>query len=494
VSVRSYDVAVVDPSPGALIAASLLAKAGLSVLVLAPETTPPKVGPYRFVRHRPPVVGFGGGPLLTRCLKGLKFHPHEFQAVRKMEPGLQVISRRHRIDISSDPEKMKAEFAREYPRDAAALSEVISRSLASAESFAEALDRAVEGAGQVGLLQSLGLQRPGWNPPLPPEDVPTWGEFLHQCNLSDEGRTFMAALLRPFCALDVVEDLPLPVAGMHLAAVLDGVYMDPSEEHALLTLLLRRVRAMRVDVSPAELQGLVGGRRTIEAIQLTDQAEPVPVGFVITGGDPEDLLDFLPGKPRAYQRVLSRLAPSHFRYSIYLGVESEVVPADLAEHAVLIDDDDPEGAGGCLLMTVTPDGSPLAPEGHRAITISTLLPYAEDGGLPDDLDATAGAIVERVKWLMPYLERHLQVLQVPSLDEPGNEDSAIAIDSSPVAYTPAIPPADDPVAAGLGVSLPHRNLFCAGPAAYPALGLGGQSIAGRLVEKLSLAALKRPAD
>jgi phytoene dehydrogenase-like protein len=492
--VRSYDVAVVDPSPGALIAASLLAKAGLSVLVLNPETTPTKVGPYRFVRHCPPVVGFGGGPLLTRCLKGLKFHPHEFQAVRKLEPGLQVISRRHRIDISCDAEKMQAEFVREYPRDASALGEVISRSLASAESFADALDQAVEGAGQVGLLQSLGLQRPSWNPPLPPEDVPTWGEFLHQCNLSDEGRVFMAALLRPFCALDVVEDLPLPVAGMHLAAVLDGVYMDPSEEHALLTLLLRRVRAMRVDVSSAALQALVGGRRTIDAIQLADQSEAIPVSFVITGGDPEDLLEFLPGKSRAYQRVLSRLAPSHFRYSIYLGVESEVVPADLAEHAVLIDDDDPEGPGGCLLMTVTPEGSPLAPEGHRAITISTLLPYAEDGGLPDDLDATAGDMVERVKWLMPYLERHLEVLQVPSLDGEGDDDNAIAIDSSPVAYTPAIPPADDPVAAGLGVSLPHRNLFCAGPAAYPALGLGGQSIAGRLVERLSLAAMKRAAD
>ena len=29
--------------------------------------------------------------------------------------------------------------------------------------------------------------------------------------------------------------------------------------------------------------------------------------------------------------------------------------------------------------------------------ISTLLPYAEDGGLPDDLDATAGAILEGVQ-------------------------------------------------------------------------------------------------
>jgi len=492
--VRSYDVVVVDPSPGALIAAALLAKDGLSVLVLDPETTPARVGAFRFVRHRPPVVGFGGGPLLTRCLKKLKFHPHEFQAVRRGEPGLQVINRRHRIDILPDPEKMHAEFLREFPRDAGALSEIVTRSLASAESFADALDQAVEGAGQVGLLQSLGLQRPRWNPPLPPEDVPTWGEFLRKCNLGDESRLFMASLLRPFCALDVVEDLPLPVAGMHLAAVLDGAYMDPSEEHALLTLLLRRVRAMRVDVLPTELEGFVGGRRQIDAIKLADREEVIPVEFVITGGDPEDLVDLLPGKQRAYQRVLSRLAPSHFRYSIYLGVQSEVVPQDLAEHAVLIGEDKPGDAGGCLLMTVTPPGSPLAPEGHRSITISTLLPYSEDGGTPDNLDAIAADMVDQAKWLMPYLERHLEVLQVPSVEAEDNEDNPIPVDTSPVAYTPAIPPADDPVAAGLGVSLPHRNLFCAGPAAYPSLGLGGQSIAGRLVERLSLAALKKSGD
>ena len=45
---------------------------------------------------------------------------------------------------------------------------------------------------------------------------------------------------------------------------------------------------------------------------------------------------------------------------------------------------------------------------------------------------------------------------------------------------------DDPVAAGLGVHMPHRNLFCAGPAAFPALGLGGESLAGRLIERLAL--------
>ncbi|MBJ93999.1 MAG: hypothetical protein CMP23_05915 [Rickettsiales bacterium] len=491
---RSYDVAVVDPSPGALIAATLLAKAGLSVLVLNPKRSAPQAGAYRFIQHRPPLIGFGHGPLLNRCLKKLKFHPHEFQAVRKDNPGLQVISRRHRTDIHHDPELMQAELAREFPRDAASLWQVISRSQHSAQPFADALDSAVEGAGQVGLLQSLGLQRPRWNPPLPPEDIPTWAEFVHSANLSDEAQIFLSGLLRPFCALDVVEDLPLPVAGMHLQALMDGMYVDPNEEHPLLTLLLRRVKAMRVEVADEVLVAIDGNRRQLTALHLEGASEPISVNFVITGGDPEDLLHMLPGKPRPYQRALSRLAPSHFRYSVFLGIEERVLPLDLAENAVLINDQEPSAPEGAMLLTLSPEGSALAPAGHRSITLSTLLPYTEDGDLPGDLDKVGAAMIEQLKWLMPYLERHIELLVIPETSTDQHDPTGLSLDPRPAAYTPAIPPADDPVAAGLGVALPHRNLFCAGPAAYPALGLGGQSIAGRLIERLSMAAIKKSND
>ena len=482
---RNYDVLVVDPSPGALVAATLLARAGMSVLVLEPPNTRTDIGAFRFLRHRPPVIGFGHG-LLTRSLRSLKFHPHELQAVRRGTPTLQVITRRHRIDLTDDREALASELHREYPADAEELLSVIDVCRASASSFSEALDQALESAGQPGFLQTVGLARPDWNPPLPPEDVPSWGEYLEGTGLSTEARTLLRAIVRPFCSLDVPEDLPLPVAGMHIAAALDGVYSDPSEEDPLLALLLRRVRAMRVDVQPEELLELTGGRRKVDAAVFEGKAEDMPLQWVITGGDPEDLLDRLPGPPRAYERKLSQLAPSHFRYSIYLGVREEVVPSDLAEHAILLDEDeDPEAPGGSMLLSTSLPGSPLAPAGRRAITASTLIPYGEDGAVAAEIEAISARMMERIKWLFPYLERHLEVLHVPqSVDS--NDDHPIGIDPRPAAYTPAIAPGDDPVAAGLGVAMPHRNVFCAGPAAFPALGLGGESLAGRLVERLAM--------
>lgn len=487
---RNYDVVVVQPSPGALVAAALLARAGLSVLVLDERGKVPPVGRFRFAQHRPPILGFGSGLLLPRSLRALKFHPHELQSVRRSTPGLQVITSRTRMDLHNDPAALEAELRREYPGDAEVLATVIRRATASARSFAEALERAVEDAGQTGFLHNLGLARPDWNPPLPPEDLPTWGTFLDNAGLGEAGRTLLHAMLRPFCALDVLEDLPVPVAGLHLAAALDGCYSDASEEDPMLALLLRRVQAMRVDVLPERLEGLEGNRRKIEAAHLSSKAEEMPIQFLLTGGDPEGIVHLLPGGERPYERVLGRLAPSHFRYSIYLGVRGKVIPPDLADSALLVDDSRPTGSpGDVMLLSTTSAGSPLAPEGHRSMTVSTVLPYADDGSIPDDLEAVAGGMLDRVKWLLPYLERHIEVLQVPTGVDP-TDDDPMTVDPAPVAFTPAIPPVDDPVAAGLGVTMPHRNLYCVGPSAFPALGLGGEALAGRLVERLALASRK----
>ena len=486
---RSYDALITHPSPGALIAAAMLARDGMSVVVLEGSQVDQSAGSFRFQRHAPPVTGFGEGMLLSRALGSLKFHPHELQSLRRSSPGLQVITSRHRLNIPNNDQGLVDELAREYPEDFYEFKRIIEVSQASASSFAEALETAVDEAGQTGLFHTLGLARPTWNPPLPPKDVPTWGEFIDGSDLSPEGRALITALLRPFCSLDVVDELPLPVAGLQLRSALDGVYSDPSEEHGFYRMLLRRVRAMRVDVVPDKIAQFTGNRRRVSGVVFEESNEEMPVELVVTGGDPEDLLDLLPKGHKAYDRVLSRLAPSHFRYSIYLGVASEVVPADLAEQAILLDPTDPSGAG-TILMTTTPAGSPMAPDGFRSITLSTQVAYEEDGSTPTNLDSLAGKMMDRAKWLMPYLERNLEMLQVPTSLEP-TDDNPITLDSSPVAYTPAIDPSEDPVAAGLGVFLPHRNLFCAGPAAFPTLGLSGEVLAGQLVERLGMAGVKK---
>lgn len=489
---RNYDVVVVEPSPGALIAASLLARAGLAVLVLENRAQAPRPERFRFIRHGPPVVGFGRDTLLTRSLKALKFHPHELAAIRRADVGLQVITSRHRLDVSDRPEKLEAELKREYRRDAQGILRVLQQARQAADDFSEALDAAVEGAGQANMLVNLGLVRPGWSAPLPPEDGPSWGEFLANSDVSDEGRVLLRALVRPFCAIDHCDDLPLPVAGMHLGAALDGMYADPGEEHALYQLLLRRVRAMRVDVLDEKLTGLRAGFWKINEATFEGARDPMPLSFLITGGDPEGLMPLLDSGAKSYDRVLRRLAPSHFRYSVFVGVRDEVIPADLAEHCILLSEqEDPEEPLGSLLVSVSPPGSPLAPDGCRSITVTALLPYGESGGLPSNLADTGETMLERLEWLVPYLSNYTERRFVPTTEE-ATESEPYAVDDRPAAWTPVVTAKEDPVSAGLGVGLPHRNAFCAGGGAFPAFGLSGEALAGRLVERLAMAGKQRP--
>ena len=168
---RSYDALITHPSPGALIAAAMLARDGMSVVVLEGSQVDQSAGSFRFQRHAPPVTGFGEGMLLSRALGSLKFHPHELQSLRRSSPGLQVITSRHRLNIPNNDQGLVDELAREYPEDFYEFKRIIEVSQASASSFAEALETAVDEAGQTGLFHTLGLARPTWNPPLPPKDV-----------------------------------------------------------------------------------------------------------------------------------------------------------------------------------------------------------------------------------------------------------------------------------------------------------------------------------
>ena len=64
-----------------------------------------------------------------------------------------------------------------------------------------------------------------------------------------------------------------------------------------------------------------------------------------------------------------------------------------ARVALFLDDDDPGAPGGCLLLTTSPPGSPMAPDSFRSLTVSTLLPYTESGQLPEDLEVVAAGML-----------------------------------------------------------------------------------------------------
>ncbi|HYL81232.1 MAG TPA: NAD(P)/FAD-dependent oxidoreductase [Candidatus Acidoferrum sp.] len=116
---QTYDVAVVGAGLGGLATASLLAKAGRSVILL---DRAPRAGGvcqgliregYRFELGGALLGGFTAGGPLARLQERLGLS----LPTQACEPGLQVASPTHRFSLFGDPDRLWSEVRREFPED-----------------------------------------------------------------------------------------------------------------------------------------------------------------------------------------------------------------------------------------------------------------------------------------------------------------------------------------------------------------------------------------
>ncbi len=488
---RSYDAVCLRPGGGALTAAALLAARGRQVLVVERPEILPQVGRYLFPTHHRPILGFEGGLLLPSILKALQVHPRELRLLQRARPSHQVLLPRHRVDIHADPDAFSAEMTREFGAEAGVLARFLSRVEGGAEACANGLLGSAASAGQLRWWHRLGFGKIPWNPPAV-EASPTFAEAARQDGVTGAPWRFLLAQLRSFSGVDQPENLPLPYAGIPLMAGFDGWFIDAEEPNAFRALLRRRMEGLKVDfLTEADPDEAIASFRAVKELRFPSRREPVSTSTLILGEDPWDMASRLPERGgRGYRDLQGRLQPTRFRYSIYLGLRKEVVPVGMADHSLWVPRDEEEVAGiNCLTLSLTPEGSGRAPEGCRGMTISAQLPLeqAEDGPA---LAEVGKQMLERVRELIPFLDDHLEGLHLPSPGTP-SQDRPIPIDSRPSHYSLPGGPLRLPSAGGMGVHLPHRNVFYAGPASLPALGLEGEALAGMVVDRLAAAVLPR---
>lgn len=489
---RSYDAVIVGPSAGSLTAAALLAARGLQVLAVDRREGRPAAGRYTFPSHTRPVMGFEGGTLLPAVLRALQVHPREMRLLRRARPGYQVISPRHRIDVHADADALYAELERELPAELPALARFLSRAEEAGEAYAQRLLASAQAAGQLRWWHRVGLGRMPWSPPLP-GGGPTFVEAARQEGMGDEGLRFLLAQVRPFSWVEGPGDLPLPMAAIPLMASFDGWFTDPDEPDAFQAMLRRRVEGLKVDLlSEPDPEEVIARWRRVRELRFSTRPEPVSTSALILGMAPESLAPALSERAGAAYRAASAvLRATRFRYSLYLGLRKEVVPVGMGDHAIFCArDDEPVEGVNCLLISLSAeDQIGVAPEGCRAMTVSADLPLAEAAD-PGALDARAREMLTRVKELVPFLERYLEVLHIPR-PGPVGQENPLPVDATPAVFAGDPGAARLPTFGGMGVHLPHRNAFYAGRASMPALGIEGEVLSGMVVDRLVKAVLPR---
>jgi phytoene dehydrogenase-like protein len=477
-----YDVIVCGAELSGLVAAALLARRGLRVLLLGQESDRPSFEAGGLTLSRAPALL---PPLDAQPVARVLTELNCVQVVRRrapvLTPGFQVALPRRRFDVLAEREPARRELAREFPNEVDLIEAAMDRLAATSglldPPLASELTLPPDGfweRREVARIEAL-LPPPGTDllSPLPP------GHPMRAALLVSGA---LATAFSPADAGTVAEARAFDQGrrGLHR---LEGGYAGL---HALLLERLEIFSGERRDkVLPVEI---VLKRGRAAGIRVRPRDETIGCQHLIWAG-PAAAMHALSGdKPsRKGRDPAAALRVSGYRYGISLLVTPDAIPEGMANRVFLIADPErPLLEDNAVAVTV---GQPAPRDpGRVPVWAECVLPSLAVEAGPGYLRAMRGRIRNPLARLFPFLSQHLLALGSPfdglPPEVPGAGKPLPAVAPIPM---PAVYAAERPRALDLGV-LPHatgiKNLWLAGRENLPGLGLEGELVSAWSVARL----------
>jgi len=469
-----YDAVVMGMELGPLTAGALLARRGFRVLVVgqggACERYP--CFGYTFTR-RPFLITAPASPAIRRVLDELSIG-QLFQKISSVPaPCYQVVTPEARVDVYAEHARTAAEIARELRTNDADIRE------------------ALQGLGRMSVeidrLISSDLV-------IPPESFFERREFARaQVQNPFFGERVAAPFVEPDSDLGRLLEIPVrletagarrltPLVRARLAgAWLLGCQALEGGRDSLRRLLSERVVGQGGDVQPGRsVREIVISRGKVTGVRLSGKEEPTSCQMVLTDLSPGALAPSV--APTAWTKrfrcLVEEAKAPLLGYCLNLGVDPGVVPAAMAD-TVLVSSG--PGLGEQLLRVErVPQGS----ESVAALNVSCVVPPGEERSIGSGV--LRDAILDRMRWLIPFLDNHLHVIHSPYDGfGPQNLTGEAAGEAPPVPHPEEVPlwlmrRPDDSGPLGFE-ALSHRTgikgLFLSGNQVVNGLGTEGEFIA-----------------
>ncbi len=479
---KHYDVVVLGTSLGALSAAALLARRSWRVLVLGQGYRPPSYvydgvtlarRPFTLLAHASPAWG----RILVELAQSQTFR----RRVHALDPMLQILGARLRLDVPPDAAEFGREIDREFPEVRRVVDDLYAE-LARTNATADAAFERDVVWPPGGFWERRETSRVVATLPHLPGDG--GGDFLAEFPRNHDYRAIIEVPAR--FASDAEALPPFAIARLHGAWTRGVVRLSGGEEE-LTEFLLERVRAYGGDARLGGRAAAIaqrGGRVT--GVRIDGDDDTVGVQFVVSDLPTLELLQLAEGfaPSRRVLAAMPRLIPVAHRFVVTLAVGTRGLPSLLANESFL------------LPSAPLTAKDPRCPIVHLQCTrdgdTATLVAEAllDDDALP--LEKAREAVLAVVERFLPFIEQHYLVVDSPHDGRPlwdYRSGTRKLVDRAllragggslePEAMTPKWRP-EPACLEGLGgepLRTPLTNAFVVGRSALPALGQEGELLA-----------------
>jgi hypothetical protein len=455
-----YHIVVIGMELPGLIYAALAAKMGYRVLVIGQGERPNayKHQGFWFLRQPERLLGFGTSPIVQRTFGDLSLGLEMKNRPQPIEV-LQLATPSMRLEMGGARRLWEREVEREMPG-----------SLSAFDRFDAHMHALTQTSNGLIGLQDGAIARA----PDPEPADPILAHFQDpRARIAVEGPLVHLAGLLP-------EPLPPWVVARLWTHLRAGIHRFPGGLDGLKHVFVKKIRDQASDVrTEAFASRFTMKRGRIAAIELAERGEAVGCELVLGNVDPRKVGHLFAPEDRidAWHARLAALEPSGWRMQVNVGLDPRVIPRGMGPELLWVLDPRVRARGdNCVWVSrpgVGPHAGGDARPGPGVVQLSAILEARSSAPTAAHVQRLARAMVEGLRRLVPWLDAHTKIIDVPALTSSTGEP---ALDLEALTPIHRLPLADTLGASAFTAETPVKNLLLAGEQRFAGLGFEGTCV------------------
>ncbi|MCA9521911.1 MAG: NAD(P)-binding protein, partial [Myxococcales bacterium] len=427
-----YDIVVVGTDLAGLVCSALAARRGYRVLIIGQNNISNNYSHEQFHFTKFPHIfyGFEASHWIRHVFVDLSIAQEMRHRPKHEDPSFQVLFPEHRLTAWADEQRYEAEFLREFPKEAARISEFFDRMQQTHRQIHPFFEQEVmippDGFRERREFKGAINRHPQLVGKAPWPDFFSYFAPDHPFRSHIVGPVlFMTHLhAKPLSPLQLVRN------AFHLHS---GLYHIEGGIDSLKSVFVQLVRNYCGDYKPHHVAGqmLIRRGRVIE-VGIRNKSESIGCNMLVANCDPREVVRWIPDDQRLLRSFepLSELRPRYYWYTVNFGVREAVIPEGLCPRSFYFPTPQAPFLNAEMMhVFVNKDyrGFDEQQNPLRAITVAVRVDAEEAHAEPLLGQQLRAAIGERLSRLIPFFDENLITTHSP-WEQGGSESGRLDLE------------------------------------------------------------------